>query len=356
MRMSEEQVFVSHTWSDKEFVRRLGADLKRHNVRIWVDEWEMKVGDSLVEKIERAIGSSGYLIIVLSPEAVASRWVRVELNASLMQQVEHEAIRILPVLYRECTVPLLLRERIYADFRQSYEAGLASLLRVFLPKHNMRETVFVPAGIFEYGFERTERNVPYGFEMDVYPVTVADFVRFVRDTGYEHPYYRAFNDPIPVERASLPARWVNVEDALAYCQWRSTIEGRRFRLPLEEEWEKASRGTDGRDFPWGNEAKYHWCNCREYNYLERQGLLYPTAVDHFPRNVSPFGCRDMAGNVMEWTGSEYLKGPGVGREVRGGSWGNDLKDARCAAAYPHFDCDRSDYVGFRCVSAPDSIT
>ena len=129
----EKDLFVSYSSKDKPFVERLAADLIRHGVKIWVDAFEMRIGDSLNKKIQQGISSSGCLGIVLSPDSVASPWVEKELNAALELELERQSVFVLPLFYRECKIPLFLRDKVYADFRYSYEVGLGALLRKIRP-------------------------------------------------------------------------------------------------------------------------------------------------------------------------------------------------------------------------------
>lgn len=76
-------VFISHNHADKDFVRRLGADLASFGVRPWIDEAELDVGDSLLTKISSAIDDMDYLAVVLSPQSVASSWVQTELEQAM---------------------------------------------------------------------------------------------------------------------------------------------------------------------------------------------------------------------------------------------------------------------------------
>jgi len=93
----------------------------------------MKVGDSLGRKIERGILGSGWLAVVLSPDAVGSAWVEKELNSALALELEKKEIFVLPVLHRDCTIPLFLRDKVYADFRADYQIGREALLKRLKP-------------------------------------------------------------------------------------------------------------------------------------------------------------------------------------------------------------------------------
>lgn len=129
---SVPRVFISHAHQDKPFVERLAADLKQAGLKVWYDAaWEIKVGESIVQKINAGLRDSDYLVIALSLASVASPWVQQELSAALMASLSDRDIVVLPVLYRDCEIPPLLRDRRYADFRTDYQAGLRSLLEVF---------------------------------------------------------------------------------------------------------------------------------------------------------------------------------------------------------------------------------
>jgi hypothetical protein len=127
------KVFISYSHVDREFVSRLADDLMRRRVLVWWDEWEIGVGDSLIEKIERGITSSSYLAVVLSPSSVSSPWVRQELNAALIRQLRERRVFVLPLLVEDCDIPALLQDKRYADFREDYTSGLVDLLKTIEP-------------------------------------------------------------------------------------------------------------------------------------------------------------------------------------------------------------------------------
>jgi formylglycine-generating enzyme required for sulfatase activity len=165
------------------------------------------------------------------------------------------------------------------------------------------EMVLIPAGEFILGtnekdsiaYPEQKINLP-AFWIDKYEVTNKEFLDFSIKTGYqgegakEGRDWRLFFTP---EKALYPVVYITWNDAAAYCKSLGK------RLPTEEEWEKAARGTDGRRYPWGNE----WMNNR--SNTSEAGLGTTAEIGQFD-DVGPYGVHDMLGNVQEWTESWYV--------------------------------------------------
>jgi len=135
MTTNKPKIFISHSSQDKRFVEQLAWNLRLFGFEVWYDEWELAVGDSIVDKVFEGLEASDTLIIVLSTVSVTSRWVREELSTAVMRRISENDIRILPVLIETCEIPTPLRHIRYADFRKNLEEALAQLLDSLAPGH-----------------------------------------------------------------------------------------------------------------------------------------------------------------------------------------------------------------------------
>lgn len=207
------------------------------------------------------------------------------------------------------------------------------------------EMRYIPPGPFLYGEHKEKRELP-GYWISKTPVTNAVYKRFL-DASPQHRVPKAWHDSqksyawdekkrtFPADKADHPVVLVSWDDAVAFAEWAGMA------LPTEEQWEKAARGTDGRDYPWGAWRE----GCAN---TEEAGVLGTTAVGRYsPQGDSPYGCVDMSGNVWEWTATKHEKG---GRVLRGGSWAYNLGNALVSVRLG-LDVVSSYYdVGFRLVA------
>jgi formylglycine-generating enzyme required for sulfatase activity len=209
-------------------------------------------------------------------------------------------------------------------------------------------------------------------ETPQFPVTVTRF--FMSRFPVTNEQYEEF-DPLHARKRAAgagerhPVVYVSSLEAMKFCQWLSTRERRKYRLPTEAEWEYAAKGKDGRMFPWGDYARrgdlanfadkntvFAWSDCEIDD-----GYAESSPVGAFPRGASPFGIEEMAGNVWEWC-SNYFEpykalakvnphGPpnGTKRVYRGGSWKSRFASLRATtrnANAPNYSCND---LGFRVV-------
>jgi formylglycine-generating enzyme required for sulfatase activity len=237
------------------------------------------------------------------------------------------------------------------------EQGPSAVLTIDKPFR--LELIRIPAGEFLMGDDKTPSHVDE-FHIGKYPVINSQYQAFVAATQHRTPKHWK-KGKTPNGKDEHPVVYVSWYDAVAFCEWLSQETGHEFRLPSEEEWEKAARGgleipdadgrlidnpEPGREYPWGDQAPTK--DNGRCNFGMNVGGTTP--VDQYPMGASPYGVLDMVGNVWEWTDSWYDKDQ-QRRVVRGSSYEYIARDVRCAARYwngPHL---RPKDLGFRVVVA-----
>ncbi|MEA3147483.1 MAG: gamma-glutamyl hercynylcysteine S-oxide synthase [Verrucomicrobiota bacterium] len=244
-----------------------------------------------------------------------------------------------------------------ADLGHRWMNGLLVTINGFNPKpvpKSFGAPVRIDAG--EFFYQDGERRTSPGYDIDRVEVTIAQYAEFLRAVGlsteYDHPsqavnkghsnpkwteLYQAAVAGLEVEGTRLsvndPAVYLDWFDAWAYARWK------RRRLPSEQEWEKAARGTDGRRFPWGSEERPGAANIYEGDAAKKWSE--PTA---YPLDRSVYGVYDMAGNVSEWT--ETIDAKSGLPVVRGGNFGNSSAEITRRVLNQPFTT-QSDRIGFR---------
>ncbi len=193
--------------------------------------------------------------------------------------------------------------------------------------------VCVSAGTFSMGDEKELVEVD-AFYIDKHLIVNAQYKKFVEDTNYSEPAFvndKRFNNP------NQPVVGVSWDDAVAYAKWAGK------RLPKEKEWEKASRSTDGREYPWGNIKPNR--ELAVYDLDITKGA--PVIIGTHTAGASFYGCQDMSGNIWEWCQEWYTVDKY--RVVRGGSWINQIYSLKCAYRSCSVPSGKDNNVGFRCV-------
>ncbi|MDO8283160.1 MAG: SUMF1/EgtB/PvdO family nonheme iron enzyme [Thermodesulfovibrionia bacterium] len=191
---------------------------------------------------------------------------------------------------------------------------------------NYDEMVVIPAGKFIFGKPGATKEISLpAYSIDKYEVTNKQFAKF----NLDHKYGKG-GDNYPVTMISLV-------DASDHC---AALDK---RLPTEQEWEKAARGTDGRTYPWGNEFNKVLCITKESVDEGQTSIIAP--VGSCEKGNSPYGVADMTGNVWEWT-SSFDDRYSV---LRGGSFFENRNYAMTYSYLLSIPNDAKDYVGFRCV-------
>lgn len=120
-------VFISYSHINKDFVDKLAMQLVQRNVNVWLDRWELSVGDSIIDKIQEAVDGASALLVILSKASVASEWCKKELSAGLLRELEEKRVVVMPVMLEECEVPVFARGKMFADFRSDFDVGLQAV-------------------------------------------------------------------------------------------------------------------------------------------------------------------------------------------------------------------------------------
>ena len=230
-----------------------------------------------------------------------------------------------------------------------------------------KSMVKIPAGNFIFYSTNRDQFIPYpknsdsclisfnDFYIDKYPVTNKDFYEFLKKSNYQPDDTLNFlkhwkNGKYPDGEDSHPVVYISLDDAKSYCRFAGK------RLPTEAEWQYAAQGSDGRDWPWGKDFDSSKCN---------DALNHPTPVDAFSEGASPFGVRDMTGNVWQLTNDLYDDGSYYFVIMKGGSFYKPTSSwwyvqggpqpvthrQMLLLVSPGFD--RNATVGFRCVKDVD---
>jgi formylglycine-generating enzyme required for sulfatase activity len=271
-----------------------------------------------------------------------------------------------------------------------------------------KEMVLVPAGRFEMGSTGEEIEAAYqlgkkydketkkswfegekprhrvwvdAFYMDKTEVTTLEYRQFIEAGGYKHKKYWSEEGWKFIEKEKIrepgyltdsrfnqpdhPVVGVSWYEAAAYARWAEK------RLPTEAQWEKAARGSDGRRYPWGNEAvdgkRANYCDVKcdrsWKDTSEDDGYPYTAPVGSYDRGTSPYGIHDLSGNVWEWVqdwydADYYSRSPernpvndkaATYRVLRGGGWYFDPARLRAANRLGDAPGGRDSNLGFRCV-------
>jgi hypothetical protein len=131
---SAPSVFVSYSHKDKFLVQKIVNELEEKGAEVLIDETELSVRDSLVYKLTNAINKANFIIAVLSPNSIKSKWVQRELQLAIDREIQEDQPIVLPIVCRGLNnqdIPAYLRDKVYADFRppQKFDVSIARLLR-----------------------------------------------------------------------------------------------------------------------------------------------------------------------------------------------------------------------------------
>jgi formylglycine-generating enzyme required for sulfatase activity len=397
-------VFISYSKKDREYALSLAEELERRGFAAWIDE-RIDYGDDWELTIFDEIDKCAAFLVVMTPESYRSRWVRRE-----CQHAEEQNKQPFPVLLKGDKFPRYNLTQ-YADVRGGklpsddfYErlakfaprkaeidsepnhlyvtksseniTGSSLQFSKSIPQlpSDMSEVLpqpfdwcYVHSGKVTVEFSDTEKQ-----EFDVstfyiakYPVTNAQFAKFIEAGGYTNSDYwtqrgwwyrnnESWLEPrfwrySKWNGADCPVVGISWYEAWAFCYWlREVVHQTTITLPSEQQWQRAAQGDDGRIYAWGNRFDHAYCNTSESK------IDKTTSVKQYPNGISPFGSLDMSGNVWEWCNDRWYPANRHDEKrvvARGGAFANPQDDAKVTFRFNPKPEDCSVAQGFRIVWA-----
>jgi formylglycine-generating enzyme required for sulfatase activity len=315
--------------------------------------------------LRAAISGDGALTLTTDPPGVTATLYRFEEQERRLVAVDPRDCGATPLALE----PLPMNSYLFLLDADGFES---TRLPICLARQEQAEThvrlvprgrlphgmVHVPGGICWIGASEPELQAPPrqrvrvdDFIIAAEPVTVEEYAEFLNEVyprdpagarAHVPPRWRLGSDGRyhPEDHARLPITQVTGRNALAYCAWRATRDALPWRLPTDQEWEKAGRGVDARAFTWGHNWEPGFCRCAdspEGGALSSVGNLL---------DEGPYGVRDMSGGVREWTSTEHPWDPRR-RAVKGGGFLSGRSACHLAARqFVKMDRSAAD-LGFR---------
>jgi formylglycine-generating enzyme required for sulfatase activity len=387
------RLFVSHSSQDNPWCREVVTALTGAGLDAWYDERGLSGGANWVNTLQSELQARDVFLLILTPDAWASQWVQEEVQLALATRRA-----ILPVLHQPTNVGGFLLTRQWVDVvglpgalaaqrilsalnaPAVFPAAPAAKSVTFAPQlvpPRMHDLGYIgrvidgvsiitpplcdiPAGPFIMGSdprrdpqatdaEQPQRTVELGAcRIARYPVTVAEYACAVATEALRQPGEWARQSPRP----DHPVVLISWKNAITYSRWVATVTGEPWRVPTEEEWEKAARGTDGRIYPWGD----RWDPARANTNDGGPGDTTP--IGSYAGGLSPYGAWEMVGTVQEWVGippDSPLARPGPWGNgaatdkgyLAGGSWDDSPANARAAYRAQLYVGERGHEIGMR---------
>ncbi len=362
--MFEYDFFLSYSSKDKTIVYALADRLKNDGLRVWLDKWEIKPGDSIPLKIQRGLESSSTILVCMSPAYFESYWGWAEHLTQLFEDPINKQGRLIPVLIADCIRPKIIAHLSYIDWRacsdEAYDKIYASCLekrskllstninydekinipQTFTSSSTGMEFELIPAGTLLMGSPLGENGrctdegpahvvrIENSFYLGKYPITQKQWEKIMENNPSN---FR--NEDLPVESVS----WNEVQEFVRELNEKESTE--KYRLPSEAEWEYACRAGKHKKYFFGDDEsklnEYSW-------YRDNSGCqIHPVGQ----KKPNPFDLYDMYGNVDEWVQDFWHKnyinspddarawedGDSLIRVCRGGGCNTDASGCRSAS-------------------------
>lgn len=132
-------VFLSHSSKDKPLAKNIAEKIMNAGIEVWFDEWQILVGDSITQKIQKGLESANYVAVLLTKHSAKSGWVEKEWQSKIGEEAKNRNVVILPIKADDCVIPILLRDKRYADCRTDFNLGINDLVLSIKTNSNKAE-------------------------------------------------------------------------------------------------------------------------------------------------------------------------------------------------------------------------
>jgi formylglycine-generating enzyme required for sulfatase activity len=397
-------VFLSYNLEDHSAVEILAHRLREAGIEPWMDFKNLIPGQDFMDVIKVALDQCRICLVCIGARGVKP-WHNSEIQSAIYNRINEGDFNVIPVLLpganREglSDLPAFVQSVQWLEFPESVddEESFRQLLAAIREasgesgqgeKQNSKQSarsdrekspikparavkrtiqlpdidwVEIPAGKFIYGEDSSKKTLTLDrFFISRYPTTNCQYQTFIYAGGYgDERWWQNLIKTGPGEstwmQPNRPRKMVTWYEAVAFTRWLSVQLGYAVTLPTEHQWEKAARGTDGREYPWGTGFNTGDANVNDASAGD-DNLQQTTAVGLYPHRTSPDQVMDMAGNVWEWCLNKYdhpehttPDQSGDSRVLRGGSW-LDLPGSARSSVRPGSNPDgRGNFVGYRVV-------
>lgn len=401
--IKKPDVFISYSAHDRSSVEIIARRLREEGIEPWLDLINLAHEDNWQVQLGAVLNQCTSCLVVLNAANFLSEYnayefpaierrlgqgnfkvVPITLAGSSRNQFDKLPVFLHPLLWLNFPETLddeQLFQRLFSAIRRSPAESISNNTFVDENLSNQQankttrqlrtiktirlpdiDWVEIPSGSFIYGEESSKQTLTLErFFISRYLITNCQYQTFIDAGGYhDERWWIDLIKPEPNKstwsQANRPRENVNWQEALAFTRWLSVKLGYDITLPTEQQWEKAARGTDGREYPWGDDFKFGYANFNDPSAGE-DNLQQTTAVGMFPHSQSPYQVMDMAGNVWEWCLNKLARPEQTTpdqsndeRVARGGSWHNSPEKARSTVRYQHGPVNRQySSLGFRVV-------
>jgi len=244
-------IFLSHSHPDKPFAKKLANDLRRAGYIVWIDEAEIKIGDSLIEKIRDGLDRVDYVAALLSKASIDSQWVKKELDIASNREIDENRVVVLPLLLEDVELPGFLKGKLYGDFRQEdeYDKTLQRLLDAIGPSEPIEDIDKDELERLKMELQQAKETIEHHTrDQQRRSIAIASnwspaLSEAVKKANIEFPHHKQVNEAYAFEVGSMPI-------TLDYMLWAVAKASRRGSHPLEmlltikDKWQEAELMLD----------------------------------------------------------------------------------------------------------------